>query len=117
MFTCSPRQIVGATCVLHVAICVTQRVDASRWSVGSRRSRCSRCAVSSPCDLIRPARQLASILSLPNHRGRLIGVGGDLDDLVGVRDGPDDIIGVAGSSRQQPGARHHWQDQAAHVER
>jgi hypothetical protein len=34
-----------------------------------------------------------------------------------VGDGSDDIIGVAGSSRQQPGARHHRQDQAAHIER
>ncbi len=67
--------------------------------------------------IVRPARQLASILSLPNHRGRLIGVGGDLDDLIAVRDDPGDIIGVASSSRQQPGARHHRQDQAAHIER
>jgi len=57
--------------------------------------------------MFRPVRQLASILSLSDHRGGFIGVGRDVDDLVGVRDGPDDIIGVAGSSRQQPGARHH----------
>ncbi|MFZ2486679.1 MAG: hypothetical protein WAZ19_01045, partial [Anaerolineae bacterium] len=47
----------------------------------------------SPYSVIRSVRQLASILSLSDDRGGLIGVGGDLDDLIGVRDDPDDIIG------------------------
>jgi hypothetical protein len=62
VFSFSSSQIASATDILHAVIDrISQRVDASRWSVGSRRCGCSWCAVACPCDVFRPARQLPNI--------------------------------------------------------